>query len=88
MAIGVNWQEIGAPVWKAVWTQDAPEPPTPDPTPTVTPAGRKRRYYVEIDGQHFQVDSAAQATQLLQQARALAEHQAEAMEDTFVLDVR
>jgi hypothetical protein len=38
---------------------------------------RHQRYYVEIDGQHFAVSSAAEATQLLQQARALAERQAE-----------
>jgi hypothetical protein len=46
-----------------------------------TGAGRghkkPRRYYVEIDGQHFPVSSAAEAQQLLQHARALAERQAE-----------
>lgn len=44
---------------------------------TQTPAGRRRRLYVEIDGQSFSVDTEAQAVQLLQRARALAEHQAE-----------
>jgi hypothetical protein len=44
-----------------------------------TPAGKRRphRYFLEIDGQQFLVDSAAEATQLLQRARAIAEHQAE-----------
>lgn len=52
--------------------------PAPD-TPPVVPAGKpRRRYYVEIDGQTFPVDTPAEATQLLQRARALAEHQAEA----------
>ncbi len=36
----------------------------------------KRRYYVEIDGQHFPVNSADEARQLLDQARALAEKKA------------
>lgn len=43
------------------------------------PAGRpaRRRYYVEIDGQQFDVANAAQAQQLLERARALAEQAAE-----------
>jgi hypothetical protein len=79
VAIGVNWAEVWAPVWKAVWTQDAPTPPTPTPVDaTQTPAGRsRRRFYVEIDGQQFPVDSAQEATQLLDRARAIAERQSE-----------
>lgn len=50
---------------------------TAPPATTVVPAGKRRRYYVEIDGQDFPVDSAAQAVELLQRARAIAEHQAE-----------
>lgn len=78
MAIGVNWKEIWDPVWKAVWTQ-TPAPPTPTPAvSTPTPAGsRRKRYFVQIDGQDFDVDSSEQAVQVLQRARALAEHQAE-----------
>jgi len=57
--------------------------PTPTPAATTpTPAGSssrtKRRYLVQIDGQDFPVASEAQAIALLQQARALAERQAEA----------
>jgi hypothetical protein len=79
LAIGVNWAEVWAPVWKAVWTQEPPEPPDPEPEQLAqTPAGRSRkRYFVQIDGQDFQVDSAEQAIQVLQRARAIAEHQAE-----------
>lgn len=48
-------------------------------SPAQTPAGksRKRRLYVEIDGRHFDVKSEAEAVQLLQSARAIAESQAE-----------
>ena len=58
--------------------------PTPSPAATTpTPAGvsrqkqRTERYYVEIDGQRFFVKSAEDARQLLDQARAIAERQAE-----------
>jgi hypothetical protein len=53
-------------------------PPAPEVEP-VTPAGRRkrRRYYVEIDGQQFEVESAAEAQALLERARALAERAAE-----------
>lgn len=49
--------------------------------PVSTGAGsnkkRRRRYVVEIDGQSFDVASQAQAVELLQRARAIAERQAE-----------
>jgi hypothetical protein len=52
--------------------------PQPDPEPTVTPAGKgHRRYFVEIDGQQFLVNDVEQARQLLQRARAIAEHESE-----------
>lgn len=49
---------------------------------TVVPAGRSRkrrgqRYFVEIDGQQFLVDSQQQAQALLERARALAERESE-----------
>jgi len=56
-----------------------------------TPAtGRSRgpRFYVEIDGQHFTVDSIAEAEELLQQARALAERQAEQLSEKTVKRLR
>lgn len=84
MAIGVNWAEIWAPVWKAVWTQEAPEPPQPDPE-VAQPAGssrrRRHRYYVEIDGQQFEVRDQDEALELLQRARAIAEREAEKKAD-------
>jgi hypothetical protein len=64
--------------WLASWASTF-VPPTPDPAPAVTPAGssRKRRHYVEIDGQQFDVANASEALQLLDRARALAERAAE-----------
>lgn len=53
-------------------------PPAPVAPTAQTPAGsRRRKYFVEIDGQQFPVDSAAQAVELLLRARAIAEAQAE-----------
>lgn len=78
MSIGANWAEIWSPVWKAVWTQTPTVPPPEPEVPDVIPAGRKRkRYYVEIDGQAFDVANANEAQQLLARARALAEVAAE-----------
>jgi hypothetical protein len=63
------------------YTADAVGTLPPDPEPTgQTPAGssrRRKRYYVEIDGQQFPVASPAEAEQVLQHARALAERAAE-----------
>lgn len=39
-------------------------------------AKRRRRYFVEVDGQQFDVDSVEQARQILQKAKALAEVEA------------
>ncbi len=65
------------------YTAGAGAAPTPTPAAaTLTPAGSssrtKRRYFVQIDGQDFPVVSEAQAVELLQRARSLAERQAEA----------
>jgi hypothetical protein len=80
MAIGANWAEIWGPVWGAVWTQTPPEPPAPEPEPEgPSPAGRKtrRRYYVEIDGQPFEVMDVNHARALLERARETAKAHAE-----------
>lgn len=78
MAIGANWKEIWGPVWGQVWTQTAPEP-QPEPEVTApTPAGKsRRRHFVEIDRQLFEVASVSEAVELLNRARAIAERQAE-----------
>ncbi len=65
--------------WLTSWASTF-VPPTPDPAPDVVPAGssrHKRRHYVEIDGQQFDVANANEALQLLDRARALAERAAE-----------
>jgi hypothetical protein len=53
--------------------------PTPSPAPPLAAHGsrKRRRHYVEIDGQTFPVEDAAEAVELLQRARAIAERQAE-----------
>lgn len=45
---------------------------------------RRRRYYVEVDGQKFLVDSEPEARQILEHARALAERQAEQLAEKAV----
>jgi hypothetical protein len=63
-------------------------PPTPSPAPAgPTPAGRsrrKRRYYVEIDGQAFFARSQAEALEILETARLLAERAAQSRADSLV----
>jgi hypothetical protein len=79
VSIGANWAEIWAPVWKAVWTQTAPEP-EPEPEPTQRAAGRRRRkerFFVEIDGQEFEVSSPFEALSLLARAKEMAVAQIE-----------
>lgn len=78
MAIGANWAEIWGPVWGQVWTQDAAQP-TPE-VAAPTPAGRSRKHrrmFVEIDGQHFPVESVQHAQALLERAKVLAPKAAE-----------
>lgn len=59
--------------WSTQGAQPQPE------SVAITPAGKKkrRRYFVQIDGQDFEVASAEQARQVLQRAVALAEKAAE-----------
>lgn len=75
---GLSW--LGSTgSWLTSWSSTF-VPPEPEPAPDVTPAGRKtkRRYYVEIDGQQFDVANADEARELLGRAKALAERAAEA----------
>lgn len=72
---GLSWKGTTGS-WLLSWSSTFVAP-TPQ-APTVTQAGRKkRRYFVEIDGQQFDVANAAEARQLLDRARALAERAAE-----------
>ena len=60
--------------WLTSWAS-AFVPPTSPTTPEVTPAGRKtqrKRYFVEIDGQEFEVADAQHAQALLERARDVA----------------
>lgn len=74
---GLSWGgTTGA--WLASWARGFVAP-APQPEGQ-TPAGRKkRRYYVEIDGQQFEVENVAEAQEILERARALAERAAEAV---------
>jgi hypothetical protein len=75
---GTSWLGIGGR-WGSSWASTF-VPPTAAPEPTTTPAGRKsrHRFFVTVDGQDFEVRNAAEALQLLERARALAEKAAEA----------
>jgi metal-dependent amidase/aminoacylase/carboxypeptidase family protein len=94
MAIGAAWAEIwNEAIWGPVWSQDAPSPPAEDDETTTGGIARrkprkKRRMFVEIDGNQFPVNSAAEAAQLLSQARALAERKAEQSAATAETNVR
>jgi hypothetical protein len=59
------------------WSED--DTPAPPVVTEPTPAGRskRRRYYVEIDGQPFEVSSTQEAQYILDRAKALAERAAE-----------
>jgi hypothetical protein len=75
---GLSWGgDAGA--WLTSWSSTfvPPQPPPVDDTPT--PAGRKtkRRYYVEIDGQPFEVADVHHAQALLERARETAKAHAE-----------
>jgi hypothetical protein len=69
---GLSWGGTGGS-WLTSWASTY-VPPVPTP-PDTTQAGsnkRRRRYYVEVDGQAFEVDSAQQASRILDRARELA----------------
>jgi hypothetical protein len=73
---GLSWGgSIGS--WLTSWSSTFVPPPPPEPDTGAGRPRRKRRYYVEVDGQQFDVANAAEAQQLLQRARALAEQAAE-----------
>lgn len=76
---GSSWDgDTGA--WLTSWGSAGSTPtPTPSPTPTPTPAGhsRRRRLFVEIDGENFEVRDAQHAQALLDRARELAKSHAE-----------
>jgi len=74
--------------WLTSWSS-TPTPPSPSPAPAEpTPAGssrtRRRRYYVEIDGQTFLADTQAEALEILETARLLAERAAQSRADSLV----
>ncbi len=58
--------------------------------PATNAAGksRRKRYFVEIDGQSFLVDSETEARALLERARAIAERQAEVKAEKVVKVLR
>jgi hypothetical protein len=74
MSIGAIWADIwDEAIWGAIWSQTEVEP-QPEPESTQKPAGRskRRRYFVEIDGQEFEVSNPDEAAVLLERARTVA----------------
>jgi hypothetical protein len=63
--------------WLSSWASTFVPPPPAPPADTGAGKSKRRRYFVEIDGQQFEVANAADAYQLLDRARALAERAAE-----------
>lgn len=76
---GLSWGGTSGR-WLTSWASTY-VPPEPEPEPVrETGAGsnkRRRRYYVEIDGQQFPVENADEALRLLKRARELASEVAE-----------
>jgi hypothetical protein len=78
---GTSWLGAGGH-WGFSWIGSQPETPPVEPQPppagrpakhgTQGPAKRKRRLFVQIDGQDFPVDSVEHAIALLDRAKALA----------------
>jgi hypothetical protein len=75
--------------WLSSWASTF-VPPAPPDEPEVTHAGRKtrrKRYYVEIDGQSFPVESIQQAQALLDRAKALARNHAQRIASEIIPSV-
>jgi hypothetical protein len=74
---GLSWGGTGG-AWLASWASTyVPPVPEPDTTQHAGSNRKRKRYYVEIDGQPFEVESAAQAQQLFDRAKQLATQVAE-----------
>lgn len=63
--------------WLTSWASTFVPPPPTEPDTGAGKSKRRHRYFVEIDGQQFEVRGAAEAQQLLERAKALAERAAE-----------
>lgn len=86
---GLSWKGSTG-YWLASWARTV-TPPTPPVTPTVTPAGKPRqrkRYFVEIDGQTFEVDGPEHAKALFDRAREIAASHAQEIAAKAVQSVR
>lgn len=82
---GLSWGgDAGS--WLTSWSSTfvPPQPPPVDDTPI--PAGRKtkRRYYVEIDGQSFEVSDVHHARAVLERAREVARTHAQEIAQRLV----
>lgn len=90
MAIGINWAAIWTEsIWASppIWAQSPAAPAAPDESQT--PAGRskrrRRRYFVEIDGQEFDVSGPEEARELLEKAKSLATQVVETQRNSIVI---
>lgn len=80
---GLSWGgDTGS--WLASWARAFVAPPAAPTGPTPAGKATRKRYFVEIDGQRFNVNGIEEARQILQRAKALAvevaEDQAERVE--------
>jgi hypothetical protein len=74
---GLSWGGTGG-AWLTSWASTY-VPPVPEPV-TTQHAGsnrKRKRYYVEVDGQPFEVQNATEARQILDRAKELATQVAE-----------
>lgn len=85
---GLSWKGTTGS-WLASWARNF-VPPTPPEIPTVTPAGRKtrKRSFVEIDGQTFEVADAEHARALFDRAREMAVRHAQKLAEARLQTAR
>jgi hypothetical protein len=79
---GLSWKGTTG-YWLSSWASSGTVPVV---TPTQTPAGRprRRRFFVEIDGQIFLAENESHAQAILDRAAELAEKAAQAQADEIV----
>jgi hypothetical protein len=83
-AFDVRYYDNTAKEWSAWVTQTVDAIVTAASTGAGRATRKRQRYYVEVDGQNFPVDSRAEAEAILRKARELARKDAEAQSESTV----